>query len=329
MSASTDALSLNTTLEVDCGAGDDELLDNGVETASTTASLRSNSNESVEENGRTYHKFREGAYLLPNDLLEQDRLSIQHNLFVLTLENKLFFAPVESPRTVLDIGTGTGNWAIDYAVQNPEVKVIGTDLSAIQPEWVPENCSFLIADASDEWTFTEKFDFIHGRALITCFADPAAVFKRAYDALEPGGYFEMQDILFQPFAVDDTLKGTAMEKWNNTLIEGSKIIGRDWRCARNYAKWFKEVGFENVVETKLVWPTNSWPKSKKQKVIGMWCMADSLKGLNAISMAIMTRVLGMSAEEVEATVEEVKKDMQDKSIHAYWPIYVVYGRKPL
>ncbi|RDW80812.1 hypothetical protein BP5796_05510 [Coleophoma crateriformis] len=298
MSASMDALSLNTTLEVDCGAGDDELLDNGVETASTKASLRSNLKESVEENGRTYHKFREGAYLLPNDLLEQVRLSIQHNLFVLTLENKPFFAPVESPRTVLDIGTGTGNWAIDYAVQNPEVKVMGTDLSPIQLEWP---------------------------ALVTCFADPAAVFKRAYDALEPGGYFEMQDIFFQPFAVDDTLKGTALEKWNDTIIEGAKVIGRDW----NYAKWFREVGFEDVVETKLVWPTNSWPKSKKQKVIGMRCMADSLKGLSAISMAIMTRVLGMSAEEVEATVEDVRKDIQDKSIHAYWPIYVVYGRKAL
>lgn len=113
-------------------------------------------------------------------------------------------------------------------MQNPDTKVIGTDLSAIQPEWVPENCSFLIDDVSDEWTYAEKFDFIHGRALLTCFADPAVVFKRAYDALEPGGYFEMQDIMFQPQSIDDTVKGTALEKWNSKLLEGARKIGRDW-----------------------------------------------------------------------------------------------------
>lgn len=77
-----------------------------------------------------------------------------------------------------------------------------------------------------------------------------------------------------------------------------------------------------MIERKLVWPSNAWPKSKKQKMIGIWCLADTLNGLSAISMAIMTRVLGMSAKEVEATVEDVKKDMQDKSIHAFWPMYV-------
>jgi methylase of polypeptide subunit release factors len=33
---------------------------------------------------------------------------------------------------VLDIGTGTGIWAIDFADEHPEAEVIGTDLSPIQ-----------------------------------------------------------------------------------------------------------------------------------------------------------------------------------------------------
>jgi len=30
---------------------------------------------------------------------------------------------------------------------------------------LPPNCSFIIDDAEDPWTFSQKFDFIHGRAL--------------------------------------------------------------------------------------------------------------------------------------------------------------------
>lgn len=37
-------------------------------------------------------------------------------------------APVKSPQKVLDLGTGTGIWAIDYAHEHPEAEVIGLDL---------------------------------------------------------------------------------------------------------------------------------------------------------------------------------------------------------
>lgn len=34
---------------------------------------------------------------------------------------------------MLDLGTGTGIWAIDFADEYPSANVIGTDLSPIQP----------------------------------------------------------------------------------------------------------------------------------------------------------------------------------------------------
>lgn len=54
------------------------------------------------------------GYKFPNDEKEQDRLDMFHHMFTLALGEKLFLAPVkgESLR-VLDIGTGTGIWAID------------------------------------------------------------------------------------------------------------------------------------------------------------------------------------------------------------------------
>jgi hypothetical protein len=46
------------------------------------------------------------AYSLPNDGVEQERLDLQHYMFLLLLNGKLAMAPFSAPRYVLDIGTG-------------------------------------------------------------------------------------------------------------------------------------------------------------------------------------------------------------------------------
>ena len=79
---------------------------------------------------------------------------------------------------VLDIGTGTGLWAVDFgmlhfplkklrfhrsianfgiAEKNLSAVVTGTDLSAIQPDLVPPNVQFQISDAEDEWGRHSEF----------------------------------------------------------------------------------------------------------------------------------------------------------------------------
>lgn len=57
------------------------------------------------------------AYYLPNDEVELDRLDFMHQLMLLLLHNKLHFAPIErKPIRILDVGTGTGIWAIDMGI---------------------------------------------------------------------------------------------------------------------------------------------------------------------------------------------------------------------
>ncbi|KAJ4196191.1 hypothetical protein NW759_016423 [Fusarium solani] len=110
----------------------------GDDNASSTASVTSSILNYRLENGRTYHAYKEGKYYMPNDEKENNRLDLQHNLFLLTFGNKLGLSPPNLPEfktgRVLDLGTGTGIWAIDFADEHPETEVIGVDLSPTQPE---------------------------------------------------------------------------------------------------------------------------------------------------------------------------------------------------
>ena len=48
----------------------------------------------------------------------------------------------------------------------PHAKIIGNDISAIQPNWVDPNVEFVIEDFEADWIYeAESFDFIHARLL--------------------------------------------------------------------------------------------------------------------------------------------------------------------
>ncbi|KAK3681550.1 S-adenosyl-L-methionine-dependent methyltransferase [Podospora appendiculata] len=296
--------------------------------AMSTASLRSSIYEYVEEHGRTFHRYKQGKYWMPNDQSEQERLDLQHAVFMELLKGRYGLAPVINPQAVLDVGTGTGIWAIEFASENPSAHVIGTDLSPIQPEYVPSNCHFEVDDAEDTWLYHHPFDYIHLRMVFHSFRSHQAVMQSAYDNLEPGGWMEWQDYYPHLQSVDGSLAGTALEKWTQLYVEGGLRLGRDMLAPRKYKSWMEEVGFVNVVEQKLVIPGNPWPKGADMKLLGVWQMTNFLEGIHAVTMTIFTRGLGMSAEEVELLLVDVRKDIKNLGVHFYFLTYFVYGQKP-
>ncbi|CAK7229988.1 hypothetical protein SCUCBS95973_007421 [Sporothrix curviconia] len=319
--ADTASSLFSTGLSIDSDA-DSALGD--VEVPSSTQSVRSSVYEFVEENGRTFHKYKQGKYFMPND-----KEDLQHAIFVLLLKGQLARSPIKDPQRVLDIGTGTGIWAIEFAQMYPSADVIGTDLSPIQPDFVPPNCRFEIDDAEDEWAYgSAPFDFVHLRLLWHSFNDPRRILKAAYDNLRPGGYVEWQDYMSRFRAVDDSLQGSALTKLDSLYAEAGRNLGRDMLVTPKLAGMMREVGFVDVIEERYALPGNPWPKGREAKTLGLWQMTNFLDGMQAITMTVLTKGLGMTPTEVELLLMDVRKDVQNTNVHFYIPVYVMYGRKP-
>lgn len=276
--------------------------------------------------------------MLPNDDVEQERLDLQHHTFKIYLDGKLHLAPLRHPRRVLDIGTGTGIWAVEFAQEYPDAHVTGTDLSPIQPEVVPRNCVFEIGDAEEaDWGFSDPdaggdggvFDYIHARAMVTCFKDARTIIRRIYENLAPGGYFELQDPCLPMRCDDGTMEGTALGEWNRLMDEGMLRMGKDLRDNLNWGRYMREVGFEGVVETRGATAFNTWPKGRKNKVLGALSNQNLSEGVQSMSLALFTRVLNMGSDQVTSFLGDVRRDLADTKIHSYCTVYIVYGRKPL
>lgn len=293
-------------------------------------SLRSSVLNWRVENGRTYHAMSDGKYSFPNDDRELDRLDLQHNMWLLTLRGKLALCPKEhGAKRVLDAGTGTGIWAMEYGDLHPQAEVIGVDLSPVQPNLVPPNVTFEADDLEKEWTWNVPFDFIFARILAGSLVSYEDFVRKAYDNLEPGGYIELQEVELPYRSDDGTLpKDSDIARYGQLFKDACKTINRPMVEGDQLEEWVRKAGFVNVTRTQLKWPLNSWPADKHYKEIGAWCHYNVDQGLEGLSLALFTRILGWSKEETLVFCGKVRNQFKDRSIHAYSPITIVYAQKP-
>ncbi|KAK2004877.1 TAM domain methyltransferase [Colletotrichum falcatum] len=296
--------------------------------SSYTASLTSSIIDYPEEYGRRYHAYRSGSYQFPNDEREMDRLDLSHSMVVKTTGD-LFLAPVDKDKThrILDVGTGTGIWAIEVGDKFPNAEVVGIDLSAIQPEFVPPNVKFEVDDAESAW-FGPKYDFIFSRYLALSIADWPRLVSNIYANLNDNGWAEFQDysLLFDSDdgSLTDDHETMKWEKMGNKIADQ---IGRDFSPGPKLHNWVKEAGFCNVTHKHYKIPIGPWPKDPHLKDLGMLNLMQLMDGLEAFTLRPFCGVLGWTTEEVQVLLAKVRKELKSGDFHAHLNYHVVYGQK--
>ena len=211
----------------------------------------------------------------------------------------------------------------------PDAEIFGNDFSPVQPSWVPKNVRFEVDDVESPWAHPEKFDYIHSRFMAGAVADWPKLVERCYENLKPGGIVEFQDGDFVTYSEDGSAKGSWLEKWNIDFANAAKISGRIVQPGPQLEDWVRAAGFEDVHHERVRLPLGLWPKDKKMKEVGAFNLVQLKEGLEGFSMALFTRVLGWSPDEVRILLSKVSKDLSDKNIHAQNDMHIVWGRKPL
>lgn len=193
---------------------------------------------------------------------------------------------------ILDVGTGTGIWAIDMADQNASVSVIGVDLSPIQPEFVPPNCSFEVDDVDDEWTYPDNhFDFIFIRELFGSITSWDIFFREVFRCTRPGGWVEVVERGVEVLSDDGTIPPDHVyHKFNQIMVQIGERGGKSLEIWRESKRRVLSAGFVDVVESKYKWPLNGWPKDPKWREIGKINQLRLNLGLEGYMLRLLTTV---------------------------------------
>ncbi|KAK4663986.1 uncharacterized protein QC763_501060 [Podospora pseudopauciseta] len=302
---------------------------------SSTASLSSSIFEYRNINGRTFHSDKTNAeYWGPNDDKQLQSQDIIHHCLTLVLEGRLYLAPIDAGKIskVLDVGTGGGLWAIDFADLHPNLEVTGTDISPVQPSWVPPNVRFEIEDATLPWTFRENsFDFVHMRYLFGSIPDWDAIFEQAYAATKPGGWIESFEADANLYSEDGTVtEDSPMGTWTKVFKEAKKKFGRTFFPIEEdvQRRGIEKAGFVNITVKDIKVPMTGFPKDPKLKEIGQYSHLAIEQDLEGMVLYIFGEVMGWSVLEIHAFLAHFRKQMRNKNCHPLFPIRIVYAQKP-
>ncbi|KIO32945.1 hypothetical protein M407DRAFT_18103 [Tulasnella calospora MUT 4182] len=307
------------------------------ETASLTQqapSRESNASLLRDLHGRKLNNTND-SYRLPADLAERDRLDVQHEMLK-SAAGGLYLAREAvqralSPRAdgsvprVLDLGTGSGKWAVDMAKEFPHAEVVGLDLAPVNPSSnAPPNCRFILGDCNtclDDPSYESGFDMIQARCIVNGVLDYRKLIQDIWKSLRPGGVFFVIEGRLTTFDEHRQQLGVQDEddpeySWQHKLISltGEAIQARNdqLKYLDDVPTWLKDMGdaWEDVGKEPLWTPIGAWNKSSPELVFqGEAMLQNCLKFTESVQPLLLLR--GHPKESVEMWAHNARKELEE------------------
>ncbi|KAH8928440.1 S-adenosyl-L-methionine-dependent methyltransferase [Atractiella rhizophila] len=307
--------------------------------------------------GRRFHNSEHDiAYYYPNDAEELDRLDCQHEGYKLLLGGRNYPIevlslhldpkdPVPGPRTILDLGTGSGVWAIQMGDEFPNSTVIGVDLAPVQPERVPPNVTFVCEDFTkvDDLDYSyilrkredrigegekRKFELIFMRCLIWGIRDWEAIIEQIAQGLEEGGMMVLIEPGEMPFSVfeGEGSVGEATLLWWRTLRECMAARGAHPDAPAHLAEMVeRNPKLHLILAKRLDCPIGDWASDEDLKVAGRYLLRDCLLALETTKPLFL--LFGYSEGWIQALHKNCRIEWADSRRRAWIPSRMVVARR--
>jgi SAM-dependent methyltransferase len=257
-------------------------------------------------------------YLFPRHAAEVDRLDVQHYALREALGAN-YLAPIESPGTVLDAGSGTGQWSFEVAERFPDALVVGVDLVPSKPAR-PPNYRWVRANLLSGLPFRdESFDFVYQRLLVVGvpLAQWPQVTADLVRATRPGGWVELVEPATR---VQDV--GPATDRFRTLAMGMAGAVGLDTGDAvfRSLDGYLRDAGLEDVVRRQVAIPIGPWGGR-----VGSFMATDMRAMQMRVGELLQARGL-ISADECHELVQAAL----DESVRLKmsFQFAIVHGRKP-
>ncbi|CAG9953449.1 unnamed protein product [Clonostachys rosea f. rosea IK726] len=238
-------------------------------------------------------------------------IKAEHMIFCQLENGSLFRAPIDEPHKVLDIGSGSGEWALNLLERYPNTEVVMMDINPMQPLMVPRRCTTYIDDANSPWTFRSyEFDLVHIRGLAGCIQDWPALFRQVFESLREGGYVEF---------CDTTLPKNSNDEWlqcSRIAHETGKNIGRpfditDQNICQQHMEQAGLVIVKQIRRSVYLEPSMTSRKGISQDVLK--ATIQKLQGISEFGVS----KLGWAEEQINRQSEDTQRELEDPDVRPY------------
>lgn len=274
-------------------------------------------------------RYVEGTVMIgPKDAGGDQFLDFQHYIVRQVLGGN-HQAPLERPGMILDVGCGTGRWAVEMAAEFPGARVVGFDLvtpANVEPMLVPlgslaENVMFVEGDATNGLPFPDRtFDYVHMQLLYSDL--PArhwpALVNEMVRVTRPGGWIEC----IEPAeAIHDPSPVYALTaSWIAALCRQREL---DPDLGPKLKQLFWGVGLEQVVERVVP----SFPDVRMTRERRLW-QAQAIGVLEGYFRDPILEAGITTQADFENAIRAVRVEFEQGQHANADLLYAVYGQRP-
>jgi SAM-dependent methyltransferase len=262
--------------------------------------------------------------LLPHSDQEQQRLFFQHYMMRTILGGNIAAPLSYVPSTVVDIGCGTGQWALEVAYEMPAAKVVGIDLTLPRVDrshpHYPRNCLFERLNALEPLPFApQSIDYLHLRFMSSSIplATWPQVIPRLVSYVKIGGWVEWVE------SGPIYAAGPAFSQLCSAWDEFGRRRGHLARPGPQIAQALQAAGLIDVAYQPVQVPVGVYGGR-----LGKMTTQDAVAIFRALRPGILQFQI-MTPQEFDWCIEQMQVEMNDprSSLQTTWEIAIACGQR--